>query len=439
MGYFAALEAIRAWILSELSAFFFEYETLKVVQIGSKKIGLFNRALQMVIMCFVLGYAMLFERGHQHFTSCTSASAVKVKGAVSTEFLPDEALDPAVADARWYRKVWDAEDVIVPPHATDKFFVTTNVVVMPNQTRGHCPEDPNLMHAWCHPDSNVTSCTRGVFVSRGNGVMTGRCVMASPPEEDRHVCEISGWCPVQRNVNALRNGSALLAGVRDFTVLIRNYVEFSSFGVRRRNIAEHTQLSDLKSCVYNAKESPLCPIFRIGDMVEQAGADFDQMARKGGVIEIMINWDCDLDYDVKHCLPKYSFHRLDDAANAVAEGVNFRYSKHENETTRTLVKAYGINFVVIVQCRAGKTSLVSIAVTLGSGLGLLVVATVLCDFLVVYVDKRRNVYKSKKIKVVAKEDERKGQIRLVHHQNGMQIRRQELNDRIENKLKDKHV
>lgn len=52
-----------------------------------------------------------------------------------------------------------------------------------------------------------------------------------------------------------------------------------------------------------------------------------------------------------------------------------RYSKHENETTRTLIKAYGINFVVLVQCRAGKTSLVSIALTLGSGLGLLVVVS----------------------------------------------------------------
>lgn len=38
----------------------------------------------------------------------------------------------------------------------------------------------------------------------------------------------------------------------------------------------------------------------------------------------MINWDCNLDYDAKHCLPKYSFHRLDDAENTVAEGVNFR-------------------------------------------------------------------------------------------------------------------
>ncbi|KAK8764277.1 hypothetical protein V5799_033115 [Amblyomma americanum] len=65
------------------------------------------------------------------------------------------------------------------------------------------------------------------------------------------------------------------------------------------------------------------------------------------------------------------------------------YTKHYSETTRTLVKAYGIKFVVQVRGEAGKTNISSIVVTLGSGLGLLV-ATVLCDF--VHVDKRKKLY-----------------------------------------------
>lgn len=38
----------------------------------------------------------------------------------------------------------------------------------------------------------------------------------------------------------------------------------------------------------------------------------------------MITWDCDLDYDPKHCLPDYSFLRLDDPDARVAQGFNFR-------------------------------------------------------------------------------------------------------------------
>lgn len=389
----------------EITAFFFEYETLKVVQIDNKKIGLLNRTVQLAIMCFVLGYAMIYEKGYQLYSPCTSASTVKVKGALSTEFLPDDVFNPALEDPQRYRRVWDIEDIVVPPHDTNKFFITTNVLVTPNQTISQCAEDPGIKSAWCQSENDTTSCIRGVPVNRGHGVMTGRCVKAVHSKDNRHTCEISGWCPMEENVNALKNGSALLAGVRDFTVLIKNYVEFPLFKVRRRNIPHWMSTSYIKSCIYDAEHSPLCPIFRIGDMVKDAGSDFDQMARKGGVIQVTITWDCDLDYDLKHCLPQYSFLRLDDPEATIAGGVNFRYSKQHNETSRTLIKAYGINFVVLVQGKAGKTSLIPIAVTLGSGLGLLVVATVLCDFTVVYLDKRKKEYKSKKFKVIAKEED----------------------------------
>ena len=39
-----------------------------------------------------------------------------------------------------YERVWDEADYVVPPAENGAFFVTTNVVITPNQTRGHCPE-----------------------------------------------------------------------------------------------------------------------------------------------------------------------------------------------------------------------------------------------------------------------------------------------------------
>ncbi|XP_077510516.1 P2X purinoceptor 4-like isoform X2 [Amblyomma americanum] len=371
----AAFAAVGSAGGRALSAFFFEYKTLKVVQIGNKKIGLLNRIIQIVIMGFVIGYAMIIEKGYQRYGSCTSATTVKVKGAVSTEFLPEDAFDPELEETWHYRRVWDTEDVVVPPHEPNQFFITTNVVVTPNQTRGTCPEDPDVKLARCRSENDTTSCKRGAIVRRGHGVMTGRCIRAAGhSEEGQHVCEISGWCPVERKILPLKNGSGLLAGARDFTVLIKNYVQFPLFKVHRRNIPDQMNASYLKACVHDEKKSPLCPIFRVGDMVEQAGADFDQMALEGGVIQITISWDCDLDYDIRHCLPDYSFTRLDDPDATVVRGFNFRYAKHYNEMKRTLVKAYGIKFVVRVRGEAGRTRLSSIAVTMGSGLGLLVVS-----------------------------------------------------------------
>ncbi|XP_050025123.1 P2X purinoceptor 4-like isoform X2 [Dermacentor andersoni] len=404
MGFAAALAAVESATVHVFSAFFFEYRTLKVVQIGNRKIGLLNRTIQLVIIGFIIGYALIYEKGYQRYSSCTSAVTVKVKGALSTESLSEDAFKPALGDTRHYRRMWDNEDIVVPPHDSNQFFITTNVILTPNQTISACPEELSIKQARCKSENDTTSCKRGASLRRGHGIMTGRCVRAAHPDEDQYVCEIRGWCPVERHVLPLKNGAGLLAGVRNFTIFIKNYVQFPLFKVRRRNIPDRVNASYLRSCLHETSKSSLCPIFRIGDMVEQAGADFDTMARKGGVIQIMITWDCDLDYDPKHCLPDYSFLRLDDPDARVAQGFNFRYAKYYSETSRSLVKAYGINFVVLVRGEAGRTSIIPIAVTLGSGLGLLAVATVLCDFVAVHFDKRKKLYKAKKFKFVSKRD-----------------------------------
>ena len=49
-------------------------------------------------------------------------------------------------DRNMYERVWDEADYVVPPAENGAFFVTTNVVITPNQTWGRCPE----VAAWKH-------------------------------------------------------------------------------------------------------------------------------------------------------------------------------------------------------------------------------------------------------------------------------------------------
>lgn len=46
---------------------------------------------------------------------------------------------------------------------------------------------------------------------------------------------------------------------------------------------------------------------------------------QGGVIGVIINWDCDLDLSASECNPKYSFRRLDPKHIPASSGYNFRY------------------------------------------------------------------------------------------------------------------
>ena len=50
-----------------------------------------------------------------------------------------------------FYRVWDEADYVVPPAENGAFFVTTNVVITPNQTWGHCPEVLSDFH--------LTACT----------------------------------------------------------------------------------------------------------------------------------------------------------------------------------------------------------------------------------------------------------------------------------------
>ena len=99
------------------------------------------------------------------------------------------------------------------------------------------------------------------------------------------------------------------------------------------------------------------------------------MAIKGGVIGIDIQWNCDLDWDfMKYCLPKYRFRLLD------STGWNFRFANYHEENRRTLIKAYGIKFLINVNGKAGKFDLKNTVILIVTGLGLLGLANVLCDF-----------------------------------------------------------
>jgi P2X purinoceptor 4 len=122
---------------------------------------------------------------------------------------------------------------------------------------------------------------------------------------------------------------------------------------------------------------------------------------KGGVIQIEIKWECNYDRFWKDCQPAYSFSRFDVPFKEVsaASGFNFRFSdKYETEKTeyRVLTKAYGLRFIINVIGKAGKFNFVPLLLTLGAGIGLLSVATILADIFLITCTKKKAVYRQLK-------------------------------------------
>ncbi|XP_035222015.1 P2X purinoceptor 4-like [Stegodyphus dumicola] len=368
----------------------FEYYTPKIVLIRNIKVGVLYRIVQLAIISYIIGYAIIWNKGYQEFSTIESSVTTKVKGVVLTNFSQRE-FNPQIQNIDVYRRIWDTADYVVPPSENNAFFVITNIVITSNQTQGKCPEDPEV-GTLCQSDSD---CRQGLSFITGNGVQTGKCVK-SDINKTLNVCEIFAWCPVERDINPLKGKRALLAASKKFTVLIKNFVDFPKFKIKRRNIPDFKDVDTLKRCIYDPVKNPLCPIFVLEDIVP---GDYNDMAVKGAAIAIIIKWDCNFDFDASKCFPTYIFRRLDEKFD-IAPGLNFRFAHYYGDSERTLYKAYGIKFLIMAQGRGGKFSIVPLLLNIGSGLGLLAVATILCDIVVLYVLKKKEVYKAIKFESV---------------------------------------
>ncbi|XP_077149043.1 P2X purinoceptor 4 isoform X1 [Ranitomeya variabilis] len=318
---------------AEVYSCIFDYNTPRIALIKSRKVGLLNRVIQLLILAYVIGWVFVWEKGYQEFDTVVSSVTSKVKGVAATN----------TSDLDF--RIWDVADYIIPAQEENAFFVMTNLILTPNQTQRQCAELPDTSTI-CHSHRN---CTPGYVGTHSNGVQTGRCV---PYNESVKTCEVSAWCPVENDITVPK--PAFLGAAENFTVLIKNNIWYPKFNFSKRNILQNISADYLKTCIYDREKHPFCPIFHLGRMVQEAGESFQEMAVLGGVMGIQISWNCDLDKKHTNCVPKYSFRRLDNREldHNVSPGYNFRFAKYykdsNNVESRTLMKIYGIRFDILV-------------------------------------------------------------------------------------------
>lgn len=252
----------------------------------------------------------------------------------------------------------------------------------------------------CHTDKD---CEIGFSDQHSHGVQTGACVKF---DVTRKTCEVYAWCPIETKAKPQR--PALLESAENFTVLIKNDIRFPAFNFIRRNILPWMDATYLKGCQFSRVKDPLCPIFRLGDIIKEARENFSQMAIEGGVIGIQINWDCNLDGIFHNCLPKYTFRRLDEKESnrTLYPGLNFRFARYNAQNgieERTLYKAFGIRFDVMVFGKAGKFSIIQLIIYIGSTISYYALSTIIIDWLIgtsCYSKEARQDFSEKKVESV---------------------------------------
>ncbi|XP_058889160.1 P2X purinoceptor 4-like isoform X1 [Acipenser ruthenus] len=348
---------------------FCEYETIKLVRIRSVKLGSLKWSINGTILAFIC-IMLVWNKEYQEHDYVVSSVTAKVKGVAVTK---DSDLEGVL---------WDVADHSGLSQGKDSFFVVTNAIVTKNQKQGSCPEVPDSGKK-CRSNKD---CTKGYTDQKSNGVQTGKCVDF---DSSVKTCEVFAWCPIEKR--RVGPKPAILGSAENFTVLIKNNIGFPNFNYTNRNILPHMNDTYLRGCIFNRTTDPYCPIFRLGDIVQEARENFTEMAIEGGVIAIQINWECNLDQLFHKCIPEYSFRRLDEknSNKTIFPGLNFRFARNYKQNgveERTLFKTYGIRFDVMVFGKAGKFSAVQLIIYIGSTLSYYALTTVLLDwFITTYV------------------------------------------------------
>ncbi|XP_075446107.1 P2X purinoceptor 1 isoform X2 [Ascaphus truei] len=383
-------------IKEKLSTFLFEYDTPRMVLVQDLKVGLTFRLIQLGVLGYIIGWVFLYEKGYQSVDGIISSVSIKMKGLAITNV------------SNFGLEIWDATDYVFPPQGDSSFVVMTNFIVTPEQKMGFCNELPDAAPCKTNDDCQQITFTRqGQGENNGppmslSGVLTGNC---KPFNDTINTCEIYAWCPVENDYHVPK--PPLLSEAANFTLFIKNSISFPRHQVSRTNLVESVTSNYLKTCVYHKEKDPLCPVFQLAYIVEQSGQKFSELAYKGGTVGIVIDWNCDLDWPGRYCKPNYHFHGLYDAENKASQGFNFRHARYYKEdgiSKRTLYKVFGIRFDILVDGEGGKFDIIPTMTTIGSGIGIFGVATVVCDLMLLHILPKRNYYKEKKFKY-AKSDQ----------------------------------
>ena len=348
----------------------------------------------------MVGFSIVIKKGYQASTPAVGSVAIKVKG-VSMKKLPpgDPSSEPF--------ELYDATDLTT--YENGGVFIATNIM-RTAQARGRCL---GTYHTeFCPPPGSdaPNNCTKG-YLSR-TGMQTGNC-NASAVLTGMYRCEVIGWCPGEPEDDEINP----LGNVGNFTLFLRTNVKFPGM----RDVNDRT----MSFTNANGTEPTMgWNLFTLNDILSMGGIKYREIEATGADVQMNIYFDCDLDMGVEKCGPRIPFEvmRLDTPNSELSRGYNVRWitavgseGPTEKDTpdaifdvggdTRTVVKAFGPRIRVQVSGKGRRWDLMMMTTTLGAGLALVGVATLVVDTLLLYVLPQRQKYQNLKFQMYGTEEE----------------------------------
>eukprot|EP01084_Bolivina_argentea_P035511 65863_1 len=342
-----------------------QYNSVRLIRVKNWKLAAIYWCLLFAVTLYVVIYTIILAKGYQVNDEATGTVSTKVKGTASTGDFYD-----------WNNAIpYDAMDLIFPPIESNALFIPTSFVATQSQTRGLCDGNEDIDE--CTTDDD---CEENEYNWKSQGIITGKCASNGR-------CQVYGWCPLEDD--SIRT---TFNNVGAWTVFVKNDIRFPNFDIETTNAMDYEGTGRLTF----GKN-----LFSIDDMLADATngkVNVSQIATKGAILLVDIDWTCNFDNDIKDCIPDFKFERIDnDGDGIVSEGFNFRTVVYENNSTiRELKKLYGIRITFTSSGRGGRFSFAALTLTLGAGIAYLGVSKLIADLILSNFMKESHKYSEAK-------------------------------------------
>lgn len=324
------------------------FDTKQQVNILDRWLGMTFNCSTVGIVSYILIYVFYIERGYLEYE--------QARGAVVTHVNGDTI---SVSSQKPGTRFFTAEDLIYPGLENGNVFVTTRLSVM-KQSRGIC-EDPKMP---CASDADCSS-TRDV---------EGRCT-------DNGFCEEPTWCDAEPKPEHYQIDSG------DLQIWVKNSIQFLNLNPNTIYSTEAGHpYPELGWNTFNVRE--------LLKMCEPSPVLYEEIAELGAAIEVQLNWHCDVSQD--ECSPILHAKRLDTIFSEDSVGFKFSYSEYVSEEERFLNTVSGVRLFFRASGRGRKVSIPAVVQRFSLNSGLLALAAIFADLLMLKVFQLRRKYEARK-------------------------------------------
>jgi P2X purinoceptor 4 len=331
----------------------FSYNTIQQVKILDRWLGVLNNVLTLIIMCYIVIYVFIYDKGYLEYE--------QAKGVLLTHVYGDAVAQGTQGDLRYFA----GNEITYPGLENGNVMIATKVEIA-KQKRGVCL-DLDM------PCASADDCSDGVG--------------AECTEEG--FCKEPAWCP---------DGDARPDTFKLDTADLQIWVKS---GIQYLRLKPNKYFSvDFSKPISEGTLEDGRNTFTVRSLLDNCDPPvrFEEISELGAAVEVQFVWDCNVDRD--KCTPHIQARRVDSLFDPENIGFKFTYPHYTGPDKRNKVTVQGVRLYLRALGTGMMVSPAAIILKVSTGLTLLGLAQIFTDLLMIKCFKGRSaIYFSRKFDI----------------------------------------